>query len=1361
MRALCFALISLLLASTDALAEPLAREDVPEPLAPWVDWVLRDHEQDRCPALIGDQAVRVCAWPSELELDLGKRKGRFAQRWFLNEDSSVALPGDKRRWPQDVRVDGEPVPVVAIEGRPHLTLPAGSHLISGLFLWDALPELLQVPATTALIDLRLHGETVPFPNRDGQGRLWLQKREVSAGDTELRLDVQVHRRVLDDIPLRLETRIELNVAGRSREVLLGRALPEGFVPVGLTSPLPTRLDADGRLRVQVRPGRWQLSVDARDTAQSNSITLPEPGGDWDASEEWVFEAQRQLRLVTIENGISVDPNQTTLPSEWRHLPAYQVKPGQALSLVEERRGDSDPAPDQLTLARELWLDFDGGAYTASDTISGTIRRSMRLEMAGEIELGRAAINGRDQVITRLGDDALTGVEVTRGPIALTADSRIPRETRLPAVGWNHDFQALGTRLNLPPGWTLFHARGVDSAATTWLERWTLLDLFAVLVLAAAFQRLWGTLWGVVALATLALTWTELGAPHWAWAATLGGIAVVPLLPAGRIAQAAKIYRAATLVALVLLTIPFAVTQVRAGLFPTLAAPQNDSSHSSPALLQVKTTAFDESSSDSIAAEALYELRGRGFSADGEGVARSAPLSRKTSRSYEPDPNARITTGPGLPAWNWTSVDLLWSGPVASDQHLQLVLIPPFVNRLLAFARVGALAALILCLLGALTGGPGALLRRLGQGGGSAVMIAAAVFCATAGPRTAAADIPSDELLTELRQRLLEAPQCSPRCASSPRLALEVTPRSLRARIEIDAAYPTAVPMPGGARSWSPTTVTVDGKPASAMLRQPDGTLWLLVEPGRHQVVIEGALPERDSVELPLPLLPHHVTVQAEGWTVAGVHEDGIAEANLQLARIRAASETVSEALEPGVMPPFVRVTRSIELGLEWRVQTRVMRVSPADTSIVIEIPLLDGESLNTEGIRSESGHALVSMGPGQTQVQWQSLLDQSEQLHLLAPADPGIAESWQLDTSPIWHVSSDGIPPVHDGSPRGTRTREWRPWPGETLTLQIERPSGVAGATTTIDLSDLELSPGLRATDANLSITLRSSRGGPHSITLPEGAELEQVTIDGSVQPIRQEGREVRIPLRPGKQQLGLHWREPHGGSELFYRAPEVDLGSVSVNSNVSIAPLLGRWTLFAGGPRLGPAVLFWPLLAVFAAISLALSRFSAQNNWTPLRFAHWFLLSIGLSQVPVPLAAFVIAWLLVLGWRGRQGSELNGQWFNVMQILLVGASVVALLILFYAIQQGLLGQPEMQVAGNGSYRGLLRWYQDRAGSLLPQPWVLSVPLLIYRLTMLAWALWLALMMMRWLRWGWECFSDGELWRTRGSAVHPRENPPS
>jgi hypothetical protein len=1315
-----------------AAAEPLARDEVPEPLAPWVDWVLRGHEAERCPFLDGQGAARPCVWPSRLELRLDAGEGRFSQEWLVFAEAHVPLPGDERRWPQEVRAGGESVPVVPAGGRPSVRLAPGRHTLSGVFRWDALPELLQIPPATGIVRLRLGEREVPFPSWDAQGRLWLQKRSEPAG-SEQRLEIQVHRLIADEVPLRLETRIELQVAGRSREVLLGRSLPEGFVPLALTSPLPARLDPDGRLRVQVRPGRWQLALSARSPGPVAAVALADPGGPWDESEVWVFEARPHLRLVSIEDGVAVDPGQTRLPDEWKQLPAYLMEPGRALRLVEKRRGDADPAPDQLSLSRVVWLDFDGDGYTVTDSIRGEVRRSTRLEASAGTELGRVALDGRDQLVTRLAEGTPAGVEVPQGQIDLVADSRMAASRRLPAVGWSHDFQSLAGQLHLPPGWRLLHASGVDRATTSWVERWTLLDLFAVLILAAAFFRLHGARWGALALLGLALTWTESGAPHWAFAAVLAGEALVRGVPAGRFPRFGRLvglYRAAALALLILIAIPFAVAQVRAGLFPTLERPHRFAEAPTEAVFSKE--ALDEA--------AQLEERGLG-SLDIARERAMAPPEYATRRRYAPDPQARITTGPGLPSWQWTRVSLSWSGPVERGQELGLLLIPPLANAFLAFARVALLAALVLCLLG------GVLSRaRRGLPATAALLLLAAALGA---PEDARADLPSPELLDQLRQRLLENPDCHPHCAASPRLDLEVAPAALRARIEVHAQAETGVPLPGGARSWVPQQVLLDGEPARGLLRAADGVLWIQVPRGRHQLVVEGELPDRDSVELPLPLRPRRVEARVTGWTLHGLHEDGLADENLQLTRIREAGEQREASLEPGALPPFVRVERSLRLDLEWQAETVVTRLSPSDTALVLELPLLPGESVTSSGIRAEDGWVRISMGPGVDRATWSSILTPQPEIALRAPRDAtASAEVWQLDVNPIWHVEAEGIPPVHRAA-EGARVREWRPWPGEEVLLRVSRPAGVEGATATIDSSRLALMPGPRTTDAVLSVTLRSSRGGQHAITLPEGAELERVAVDGAVQPIRLEGREVRVALHPGRQTLELAWREARGARRALFRGSGVGLGMPSVNAEIHVAPSQGRWLLFVGGPRLGPAVLFWPLLAVFAAVAFGLGRLSQTSIPTPLRFPHWLLLGVGLTQVPVAAGALVAGWLLALGWRGRHGAELRGRWLDLLQIGLAVLTALALLILFWAIRQGLLGTPEMQIAGNGSSASLLRWYQDRAGETLPQPALWSVPLLVYRGAMLAWALWLALALVRWLRWGWSCFSAGDLWRGR------------
>src|SRR5262249_14308686 len=155
--------------------------------------------------------------------------------------------------------------------------------------------------------------------------------------------------------------------------------------------------------------------------------------------------------------------------------------------------------------------------------------------------------------------------------------------------------------------------------------------------------------------------------------------------------------------------------------------------------------------------------------------------------------------------------------------------------------------------------------------------------------------------------------------------------------------------------------------------------------------------------------------------------------------------------------------------------------------------------------------------------------------------------------------------------------------------VALRRPDGVVGSTLTIDHSRLELRPGLRATDATLTLGLRSSRGGQHVLTLPEGAVLESLTLGGENQPPRQDGRRVTLSLLPGPREVRLRWRQPQGLSAI-YHTPTVDLGAPSVNAQLHLHVPSDRWSLLigaSGGEVVRPVVLFWSYVPVLILLAL------------------------------------------------------------------------------------------------------------------------------------------------------------------------------
>ena len=1341
-----FVFSCLLIFSFSIIAKQMQPSEVPQPLKPWVDWVLWDAHSYQCPSSYQNNKQRQCAWPSTLSLNLKNKNGSFKQQWHVYQDSAITLPGSDKQWPQNVLINNKAAKVVSRKGAPVLHLKAGHYTVSGDFYWANLPKSLSIPSHTALISLKLKGKNIRVPELDQTGSLWLRDADANHLKNQSdKLDIQVFRKISDGLPVQVMTHIILDISGKQREVVLGTALFPQSTPLQLTSPLPAKLEADGQLRVQVRPGHWVIQLESRfveDISVFAQYNSPRP---WPRQEVWVFQANSPIRLVEPQAN-QIDPRQTGLPKHWQSLPAFLLKQKEKLTLNVIRRGDPEPQPDQLNLKRTLWLDFDGAGFTTNDSITGTMTRGWRLETQAEMQLGRVDIDGQPQFITRLNESNTSGVEVRRGQLNLTADSRQQaKHYNLSASGWQHDFKSISTVLNLPPGWKLFTVSGVDNAPNTWINKWSLLDLFLVLILSVSIYRLWNIKWGLFALVTLTLIWHEPLAPHWAWINLLVVIALLRAIPQEKYLKLTRVitwYRHLSILTLILIVIPFASKQATTALYPQMEKPWYSASR--PASAPV-TSANSYSESDVISPELMQEakpVKRLSKRAKLKESLSSYSTSRQAKNLQQLDPQANVQTGPGLPNWNWNRFHLGWNGPVAQQQNMKLWLMPPLLNRTLNILRIIFVLLLLALILGQrYNKQKGLQVKNPLSATALSFVFAFGLFSFSTPDSYAADNTPPAEVLKQLKTRLTAASACYPDCAQISKMKLKVTPSQLTLRLEVHTSDKVFVPLPSHAKFWMPTEVTIDGIPAKAMKREPAQGLWLSLKKGRHQIMLTGSIKQHADITLPLLLKPHHVSIDASGWSVDGVRENGIAETQLQLTRLQSKGKS-ERTLQTDVLPPFVRIERTLRLGLDWQVETRIVRLSPPVTPITIEVPLIRGESPITDGLTTKQRRVQVNMSASQNSFSWRSVLPKQVNISLTATETTEWVEVWRVDVSPIWHLQASGIAMVHHQDSLGNWLPEWRPWPGERISLSISRPAGVEGKTITLDQSQLNITPGQRISEYQLDFQLRSSQGGQHQITLPADATLQSVVINGRVQPIRQSEQQVSLPIVPGKQNIQLGWRSEHGISTIYQ--PEMpSLGTASTNSNIRVSPAEDRWTLFVFGPDLGPAVLYWGILVILIIIAIVLGRISL----TPLKSVHWFLLAIGLSQVSLYMAAFIVFWLMSLGARNTVKAELDAGLYNVMQVGLALISLFSLLFLLFAVQQGLLGSPDMHITGNNSYATELNWYQDRVNQQLPTVTVVSVPMYIYRILMLAWALWLAFSLLGWLRWGWQCASHHGLWK--------------
>ena len=145
-----------------------------------------------------------------------------------------------------------------------------------------------------------------------------------------------------------------------------------------------------------------------------------------------------------------------------------------------------------------------------------------------------------------------------------------------------------------------------------------------------------------------------------------------------------------------------------------------------------------------------------------------------------------------------------------------------------------------------------------------------------------------------------------------------------------------------------------------------------------------------------------------------MHEDGVADASLQLTRSAPADGERRRAAAARPAAAFVRVERTLLLGLAWQVETRVVRLTPPDAALVLEVPLLPGEAVTTADVRVVDGQAQINLPPQAGRGERGSRRwPRPRRSRCARPRRSPWVEVWRLDASPIWHVEASGIPPVH------------------------------------------------------------------------------------------------------------------------------------------------------------------------------------------------------------------------------------------------------------------------------------------------------------------------------------------------------------
>jgi hypothetical protein len=1373
---------TLMLAALALLGRAAAAEGtIPEPLKPWIPWVLRGEAS--CAARVGADGF-VCAWLARLDVRIAKDGAQFVEEVTLDDDAWVPLPGGDGAWPTVVEADravlagGDRRLAVIAHPGPTVRLPPGRFRLEGKIPWTSEPATLAVPDAASLTLARA-GETRRVSPHDGVIDLATDgapsapppSSSVQGSPSAAKADVVVSRKLTDDVPMILDTRVHLEVSGPTRELLLGSAVPAGFVAYSITGPARLR---DGRLVVQASAGKLDVTVLAYASKRLDAVTLAASDGAWADHESWAFE-QGHARVVNPVGPPRVTGDQTSAPQEWRSLALFSMKPGDTLRL-ESATGASAPATERLRLTRVLYLESDGVTWTALDRIEGTLARDTRFELRPELEHGRVDVDGAPIVQTKLpGSDAI-GFNVPASFRSVVIESRL-RGRSIALSPIVRDFEAATVSVSAPPDRELWLTRGakLDGGLVD-------VDRKSVIVIAlATVGAFWllGWPYGLATFAWMLLSTSRIGSGAWSWA----WIALLAAMLLARhrvrverpIGWLRPLAFAGLLVAGALSLAPIAFE---------LTASDRDRAEKEAEQVEQAAASMDKSGGTGTRHKGAEGMMGNPSSAANAPIAfdsdSSANYEQKKAALTIVDPNALPQTGHGTPRFGALGAGPssgwpVHEGPLVASQRAWLLVVGPNAVIGLALVRLALLALIVhglLKLAKQLPSAPDApdapntMRGGAGSAKAAASVAAALLFLLTsAWARPAAAEIPDATSLADLKAQLTKTyNECKPTCADAPRLLLEVAPGALRARLEVHALVKSAVPLPGAASTW--TEVSVDGKPAAALARE--GTvLWVALEPGLHEIVLIGAPPAAKDLDLPLPLKPRRATaqVQGEGVSVDGLHEDGAPDDVLKVhwsgvpGSAGGAGDT-SAAGDAGVptgarkslddddgLGAYVTVERTLKLTSRWELHTVVTRVSKPGKPLRLSVPLLPGETIVTAGTTptSDAGGAggarvAIAFGPTDTKREWDSTVEITPSFRWTAA--PGVIESWSLAVGPLWLVETKGIT-----QREAAGLRLFRPWPGETLAAEIVRPTGAEGASMTIESTTLSWSPALGRMTYRVAVS--SSVPGRATFTLPEGLAVGAFEQDPR-RPVTIEGRAVSVDVPAGASVFTLPLTgTPATGLMLRPIAPSLGLPVALASVRIEFDKPVWAWA--QGGAAWGaPGARFW-LRVLLAA---ALAALAARVREIPL--PTWALCALsGVGSLVAPQATLaLVAFLVALALR-RERRVLDRRAANGVQlaVLAVGALAVGLFgLALYAI--AIDGKSPLPLTAQVVFE------QDRLAAGAFQPWCLWVPSWTLLVIAIGWVIGVIAAAVRAAAWAKESLSMGGVWlRAQGTPTRATEAP--
>ncbi|MBV1909038.1 MAG: hypothetical protein KUG78_06920 [Kangiellaceae bacterium] len=1350
------------------LSFSLKGDDIPAELAEWKDWVKYQQEYRNCPQLNGSKTVAktgyLCGWPSELKLAVGTAGLEFSQHWRVIEESKIPLPGDKSHWPQSVSVNKVSAVVLEENGRPYILLAKGDYQLNGSILWHKQPESFVIPEQVALVEMQVDGKSRAFIDRRGN-RIWLGQTKPEQVKERDFLKVWVNRLIQDNHPMTMTVALELEVGGSGREQQLTQFDLGQYQLKSIHSELNARIDSLGNLLVQLKPGSYELQLEFKINQFPSQLTFSELGEHWPQQEIWVYKDNQRLRSTQVVKASPIDSGQG-LKDQWRQLPHFVVNAGDTFEIVQRHRGISHGS-DSLSLNREMWLSFDHSTYYFFDAIDGTKSKDWRVNTIRNYQLNQLSNHGEQRLIT-YDEQQRTGAEIRTPQLAIEASGEVAAENMHHASGWDIQFANTSIKLNIPPGRKVIAITGADNSSGDWINQWNLIDLFFILITLALVFKSFGLLPSIFALVTLVLSYHERNMPMFLWFNLAVALSLSAHISRAKLIKPLSLYKWASVGLLLLTLLPFLAEQIRFTLYPQLEIDKHISaqySYDSFSGYSYNETA-DEAPPVEMKRQKVRSNKPKiGFTDEENNritVTGSRVKRSELDSSYEQ--GAIIQAGKGKPDWQWQQVNYGWNGPVTGSEAVGIILMSENTVRLTRIFIILFSALWLISVLNKnskLTGGLSKLLGKSSKASSSAVLIALCSGLALI-PEARAADYPDPQLLKQLNQRLYPKAMCSPDCVTNSMTRLSINGEQLTLEMSLHSGDELATVLPHSS-DWKIDQVSINDRIVRHLWRNKVGS-WVLLNKGLNRLKLVATLKNKNDLMLRFVEKPKQFESNLNGWELTGVNNGHLQTDSIQLtkdAKTLQANRLVAQqkgqpvALEQSIKD-LLLVTRRFSFGSQWRLDTLVERRAPLQATITAQLALYPFEQPITKSDqmvdrimkisipRNSQSYSWESSLSGESGLSAESSLSEHSEFELTALDDAGINESWQILVYPNWNIKIDGIPAVapRDASGDDFWVYEYFPRANESIKFSISKPKSTEGKAVAITKVQQTHQVSKRKTTTHLNIDYKATRAESLQLKIAE-AELKSVIHDGQTINLGAVEGIVSIGLKPGTHQLKLLLESTRPIS-FDSKTNEILLSQPFANLSTQVNLPGNRWLLSARGPGYGPAIVYWGELIFFLLLAFGLSRLS----FSPLNYAQWLILGLGMSTYSWPALSGVAIWLLASEWK-RHNQRIGNKFKISVSWLTLISTIMAVAALIFAIPHGLLESPNMGVMGNNSFGNTLNWFLDLGNDSLGLFTLYSLPLWAYKGLMLLWATWLSVSLIRWLGWIWNDLADAPFRKPR------------